>query len=61
MDKKLYEEKQFKEAIERLTDTTEHWNSIKLILQEEIQAHQNLISFIDTYMKEKEDRVSKLN
>lgn len=54
-------EKELEKAIKRLTRTTAHWIEIKKILQEDIRETQDLITLIDSYLKEKEDKLTKLN
>jgi len=55
------EDDKFKEAINILTKDTEHWHEIKKVLEDEIRSHRELIIFVDKVIKEKEDKISKLN
>lgn len=55
------DDKKLQEAINRLTSPVEHWLEIKKILEDEIKSNQELITFIDKIVQERQDKFSKLN
>lgn len=57
----MKDDKKFKEAIQQLSSSSEHWLQVRAILLEEIQSNQELILLIDKKVKENEVTKSKLN
>jgi hypothetical protein len=51
----------YKKAIQRLTRTSQTWAKIRKILEADIQANLDLITFLDKIIKEKELRNSAKN
>ena len=61
MEKEKEMEKEMEKVIQCLADTTQKWNKIKKILEDEIRGTQEVIKFIDKYLKDRENKLIKLN
>lgn len=57
----MAEDKDIKKAISILSKDSNKWLDIKSFLEEEIRANQSIIDHIDKIVKDREEKISKLN
>jgi hypothetical protein len=57
----MEKDKKLNEAIDRLSQNSDHWQMIKQVLLEDIRANQELITLIDEKIKENEHKIYHLN
>lgn len=55
------DDKKFKEVIERLAKSSEHWLEVRKVLMDDIKSNEELIRLIDMKVKENEEKISNMN